>query len=592
MKKIFSVMIVLCFVIGAFVGCSGDGDDSKVSGGDVVISDGIFSTADVKYLDENNESVYSIVRPEDDDMGATQNATLVFKQMKEVLGITVKNSSDSSDGADKYEILIGHTNRAESKQALEYLKASVGGRYRDYIICTIGKKIVINALFSEALTEATDVFIKNYIKADGVEGGIKQTFATEGEFSAVTVNGSPVEKFYIVRPHFNSSYLTQLQMESLISDLTDKTGYRLVIEEDAYVSEADYEIVVGNSNRSGVKKINNYDSYSINISGNKVYLNGGSPYATAMAVSEFSKMLMTGAVTDANSVEGSYAAAAANYDSATTYKPMWMDDFDYSDVGVNGVSSEKWWIISEDKDKFHSEGYFGKTSVRSSAPDVLRVENGCLKVSAKYDNNYYYGAMLRSPYSLVYRYGYLEESAILPNGGGLWTALWVTSAGGDYCGQEIDVNECFGNAKVIAANGHTWPSDAAINEKGWEHTSLDGGFSNDKKYDCPDGKTFNDGFHTFGYLWTENEMTFTCDGNVYFTYELKAENEQDYAAFTTESQLILSLANGFASNGSAPEEGAAYWNESNTLTVDYVHLYQIKDGTQFWRNGIEATEYQ
>lgn len=594
MKRLLSLIIVLILSVSLFAACSGSDTDgvTNTPSDEGIITDGAFSTADVKYLDGNGESVYRIVRPENDDMGATPNASLIFKQMKETLGVAVKNVQDSENGTDAFEILVGHTNRLESQQALDYLKANVGGRYRDYIICTIGKKIVINAFFDEALTEACDYFIKNYLNKDGIKGGIKYTVATKGEFSTVTVNGTSVEKFSVIRPHFNSSYITQLQMEKLVAELTDKTGYRLVIKEDEYVTEGDFEIIVGNTNRSGIEKIDNRDTYSVKISGNKVYLNGGSPYATALAVSEFAKMLRTGAVTDADSATGSYATVSAGYDSATYYKPMWTDDFDYAEIGINGVDHSKWWIISEDKDKFYSEGHNGKTCIRSSAADVLRVEKGCLKMSAKYDESYYYGAMLRSPYSLVFRYGYVEESAILPNGGGLWTALWATSAGGDYCGQEIDINECFGNSKTVAANAHTWPSDEAVASMGWQHTSLDGDFSNEKKYDCPDGKSFSDGFHTFGYLWIKNEMSFTCDGKIYFTYELKEENAQDITAFTTECQLILSFANGFASNGSAPEEGAAYWNETNTLTVDYVHLYQIKDGTQVWRNGIESQEYK
>ncbi len=585
MRKIFSVFILIALILTTFVGCGGDKDSN---GGNTSISAGDLSTSNIKFLDENNESIYRIIRPENDEMDATNCASTIFKQMKSELGVAVKNMSDTENGADSYEILVGNTNRPESAQALELLKAEKGGRYLDHIICVIGKKIVINALFEEGLKEATEYFNQNFIKKEGIVGGIKYLKATDGAFTDITVNGTNIKDFYIVRPHFNSSYITQMQIEEMVKYITEKTGYRLKIVEDEYVAAGACEIVVGNTNRQGVEKLTDRDSVGVTVTGNKVFLNGGSPYATAMAVSEFQKLLKSGTVAD-TAVSASYKELADGYDSATYYKPVWMDDFDHS-PGVNGVSSKKWWIISEDKDKFHAEGYNGKTSVRSSSADVLRVEDGYLKMSAKYDGSFYYGAMLRSTYDLVYRYGYVEESAILPNGGGLWTALWVTSAGGDFCGQEIDINECFGNAKMIAANAHTWPSEQAEAD-GWQHTSLDGKYSNEKKYECPDGKLFSDGFHTFGYLWTQNEMTFTCDGKVYFTYELKEENTQDYFAFNTESQLILSLATGFASNGSAPEEGAPYWTESNTLTVDYVHLYQIKDGKQLWKNGVEATEY-
>ncbi len=594
MKKIISLIFIIAFTVCIFSGCGGESDTGSTASSPSAEKPSSAqkpSNDDVNYLNADNESVYRIVRPENCNENVTALASNIFKQMKSDLGAPIRQVSDAEDGTDTYEILIGNTNRPESASALEYLKEQKGGRYQDYIICTNGKKIVINAFTDEALTEAVKVFCESYIKREGIKGGISHLNATEGSFSEITVNGKNIKDFCIVRPHFNSSYLTQMQIDEMVDKVTQKTGYRLIVEEDAYKPEGSLEIVVGNTNRSGVEVQSNTDTYSIKVSGDKIYLNGGSPYATAMAVSEFSKMLLSGTVTDANSVVGSYETAAAGYDSASYYKPQWIDDFDYSDIGVNGVDTRKWWVISEDKTNFHAEGYNGKNSVRSTAPDVLRVEDGMLKISAKYDDFTYYGGMLRSTYDLVYLYGYVEQSAILADGGGLWSALWTTSAGGDYCGQEIDINECFGSAKVIAANGHTWPSEDAM-ANGWQHTSLDGRYDNQKKYACPDGKSFGQDLHTFGYLWTDKEMTFTCDGKVFFSYELTEENTQEYTAFNTEVQLIVSLATGFASNGSAPEEGAPYWSESNTLSVDYVHLYQIKDGKQIWKNGVEATTYK
>ena len=587
MKRLLCLIFVLTMSVSLFAGCGG-GNNSK---SDSASSAQKPSTDDVLFINADNESVYRIVRPENCNENITALATTVFKQMKNVLGVPVRQVADTEDGADTYEILIGDTNRSESASALEYLKEQKGGRYQDYIICTSGKKIVINAFTEETLTKAVNVFCETYIKKEGIKGGISHLVATEGSFTDITINGKSIKDFYIVRPHYNSSYLTQMQLEEMTTKVAEKTGYMLKIEEDAYKTEGAMEIIVGNTNRSGVEAIGNTDTYSIKVSGNKIYLNGGSPYATAMAVSEFSKMLLSGSVTDANSVEGSYETTAAGYDSASYYKPQWLDDFDYSEIGVNGVSSQKWWIISDDKEKFHAEGHNGKTSIRSVLPDVLRVEDGKLLMSAKYDDNYYYGAMLRSPYSLVYRYGYIEQSALLPNGGGLWSSLWTVSAGGDYCGQEIDINECFGNAKVVAANAHTWPGDDAI-AAGWEHTALDGKYDNAKKYACPDGKTFGDDFHTFGYLWTDTELTFTCDGKVYFSYTINQDDQQEVAAFNTDQILILSLATGFASNGDLPEEGMSYWNESNTLKIDYVHLYQIKDGKQLWRDDVSSSNYR
>jgi hypothetical protein len=104
MKRLLSLLLVFCFALTLLVGCSDDGNSASNGDNHTTVDDGIFSTADVKFLDSNNESVYRITRPEKDTINATQNAANVFKQMKETLGVSVKNLSDSDDGTDTYEI--------------------------------------------------------------------------------------------------------------------------------------------------------------------------------------------------------------------------------------------------------------------------------------------------------------------------------------------------------------------------------------------------------------------------------------------------------------------------------------------------------
>ncbi|MBO5747340.1 MAG: hypothetical protein J6S13_09700 [Clostridia bacterium] len=69
---------------------------------------------------------------------------------------------------------------------------------------------------------------------------------------------------------------------------------------------------------------------------------------------------------------------------------------------------------------------------------------------------------------------------------------------------EIDVNECFGNAGYTAFNMHTWPTTAGDNFC-LEHYSLDGRYLKQKRADIGEGKTFSDGLHTFGCLWTADD---------------------------------------------------------------------------------------
>ncbi len=581
MKKFFTLTLCLLLLACLFSGC---GDEKKTTDSSTAdTASDIFSTADVKFLSESNESVYIIIRPESSKEN-TAVANYLYKKMKDALGVNIKNLDDSTDGNDQYEILLGETNRQETALVKDYFINEIGGRVSDYIIATVGKKIVIYALSTESLQAASEYFIKSILTKDGVKGGIKHTQVTAGSFVNSAINGQRLSRFQIVKQRFNESYMVQNSIEEAIVTLTETTGYKLDIVED-HNAASEYEIIVGNANRDGVTKVTNADEYSVKISGKKVYLNGGCPQAIAMAVSEFAKLAANGTVTDADSKTGSYSQTFSTYDASKTYTRTWGDDFNYVSAGKNGVDSSAWNILEPgDKD---AEGQNGRTSVRTS--DILKVdENGIFNAYAGYDDNYYYGFMLHTKGKMHYLYGILEMSAKLPHGESFWISLWANSY---HIGHqaayltEVNVVEMFGNSKTEASNMHGWLKSSAYAKQYYEdvwkpkgyadHWSLDAGYSNEKKYTCPEGN-LGDAFHTYSYIWTPNGAKFACDGNVYF--ELDFNKEEIYKeTFTQRLYVTLSEAVCFASNGNMPDDSPA-WEQSNNFQVDYVHIYQKADG--------------
>lgn len=584
MKRTLSLIFVLAMCLTLFVGCGGE--DKKNDGGTANNStnDGIFSTADVTYLDANGEAVYSIIRPEGDET-ANGYAVSLFKKFKQI-GVNAKNISDTnSDGTDAYEILVGKTNRPETKQAREYLIATSGGRVNDYIVCTIGKKIVVYGMNDDSLSEAVNYFSDNCMKAEGVKGGIKQIVATQGNFTDITINGTKLGNFVFVRQRYNESYLTQQQIESTNNVLTAKAGYCLEIVED-HKEANDCEIIIGNAARDGVTAVSNKDEYSIKIAGKKVYLNGGSPAARAMAVSEFEKMLLAGAVTDANGVTGSYNATITSYDKANYYTTAWSDDFEEA-VGDHetGIDLTKWRFATDS-----SEGHNGRRSVRSQSAEHLLVGNGMLNFHAAYDDQNYYGFKLNTAGKMTFKYGILEMSAILPDSGtksGFWISLWANSSDPESPSAfftEVNVVEMFGNSASEASNLHGWlrSNMGEYYRDYWEpqgvatHWSLDGSFSGDKRYECQ-GSKFNNELHTFTYIWEDDLCAFACDGNLYFS--LNPNDKELWAeTFNQPIYLILSMATGFAQQASCPADDDPVWQNSNNFQIDYVHIYQKDNG--------------
>lgn len=565
-----------------FAGC--DGDDGS---GDTASSSGnIISKADVNYVN-NGDSVYTIVRPEEaSELNESASASYLFKQMKSALGVTVKNTDDKNDGTDKYEILVGATNRPESDQALQYLLSQDGGRYNDWIICTIGKKIVINAYSSDGLKAATEFFCKDFVEAEGVKGGIEYLYKAKGDYVDITVNNVNLGKFSIVRPYFNFSYLAQVEVDKVVETILSKTGFRLDVVFDQKSEASEYEIIVGNAGRDGVETIADHDAYKITVSGKKIYINGGSAHATAIAISEFGKMLEATALTD-TAKSGSYTETVKNYGD-DTFKYAWGDDFD-----GNALDTTKWWQMNE---KQHSsQGQYGKTSVRNTDPNYVYVRDGKFHICATQDDNYYYGGMVRTQNIMMYKYGYAEISAVVPHGPSFWVAFWASKTSADpamsntdpsipmWYRPEVDIMEMFGNSATYAANGHRWPTETGKN-MGYVHTSLDSSHGQSKKYTHPEaGGRLTDDFHTYGFLWDATQISFTCDGKLFFKYDTTTKLE-DQECFNHEMYLILSMALGYASQNS--DIGTATddeWTKTNKFIIDYCNIYQQNDGKSYIR---------
>ena len=581
MKRILAIVFALAIAVGTFAGCGKSSGSASTPDGtaSTVVSDDIFSKEKVTFLNDDGSSVYRIVRP-DGDADALATSQYLFKKIKNSIGVSIKNVADTEDGTDVYEILVGNTNRTETQQAKEYLEAKVGGRYNDYIICTIGKKIVIYSDSADGLNAASEYFIANFCKPEGVEGGILYTKATEGSFESITVNGVEAGRYDFVRPHYNSSYLTEVEMEKVVETVYNKTGYLMSIKHDTYTEPSDYEIIVGNTNREGVEAITNYDEYSIKVSGTKVYINGGSAHATAMGVSEFAKML-TGKLTDASSVTGSYETALNSYDKSTTFYKTWGDDFDGT-----ALDTTKW---RQENESNQTAGLNGKTSVRSSDPNDVFVSDGKFYICAREDENYYYGGMIRTQNKMSYKYGYVEMSAVIPQGKGFWVALWACSDDSKstfdpnepkIMSPEIDIVECFGNSAFYAANCHSWPTSYGVSKYGFEHTSLDGAqYGSKKKYTSVDeGVVLGEDFHTYGFLWDNTKMAFSCDGDLFFSYDTTT-TFADQECFNHSMYLIFSMALAFSSSPLAeitndPNE----WANTNKYICDWINIYQKDDG--------------
>ena len=128
---------------------------------------------DLTLIDENGKSAFTVVRADEAD-GLTVNVAIdLHTELNRVYNSKVGLSSDISihrepDGTvvnDKYEILVGDTNRPESIAARAELEAS--DTEDDYIICVKGKKLVILGKNGFSTKFAVNLFLETYLGTAG-----------------------------------------------------------------------------------------------------------------------------------------------------------------------------------------------------------------------------------------------------------------------------------------------------------------------------------------------------------------------------------------------------------------------------------------
>ncbi len=611
--KVFAYMLCILMLVAVFSSCGKKGETS--SNADSLPG---LSTVDVNFLFDG-EAAFKVVKPDGASAAVNACAMSVFKKYKSAMEVTPKNDTDIGND-DGPEILIGDCNRDATKAAKKLLLENGNGRVNEYIICTVGEDIVIYAYEESSLQKAVEYFNENYLASPTVTGGIYTVFASaDGYEDYKILDVKNIRSLSVVRPIYNLSYIVQIEIDKLCKDLSEKGGYSVNVINDQIASktgniggtltrspESEYEIVIGNCNRDGVATIHDKNAYEIRVEGKKIYLNGGSPQAVAMAVSEFYKALMSDksfvsaeAVTD-----GNFNKVIGNYNTAEKYTLTWGDDFEGT-----AIDTSKWNILWDAKIEY------------KEVPGALP----CYRGSSKHKNNYvkdgklymdalktaegYYGGMIETYGMMQYRYGYTELSTLHPKGKGFWQALYTMSAisEGDYnivdvmmnkgpdnrmYYTETDIDESLGDCNWAWTHIHAHPTTKTMDELGLNE-AIEGNINPQHQQLAADDRGFWQDFHTFGYEWNSNKkVTFYIDGVKGKEYDFTDPNfEWPYQFQEAFSQAVFFRLGLVVGSATSPDRATEQeWAETNKYIIDYVHVYQLK-GQQFYlKNGNKWTE--
>jgi beta-glucanase (GH16 family) len=241
------------------------------------------------------------------------------------------------------------------------------------------------------------------------------------------------------------------------------------------------------------------------------------------------------------------------------WKLVWSDEFageklDYSkwEVEVNAFG-----------------GGNNEMQLYTDRKENVRVEQGHLVIEARKDQpniqgtvREYSSGRVRTKHRGDWKYGRFEVRAQLPQGKGLWPAIWMLPTEEKYgpwaLSGEIDIMELVGHepAKVLGTlhYGDAWPKN--------QHSG--------SAYELSQG-TFADDFHTFTIEWEQGEIRWYVDEKLYQTQKKWNSQSAEFPApFDQAFHLILNIAVG----GHLPGPPNADTKFPQQMKVDYVRVYQ------------------
>lgn len=235
---------------------------------------------------------------------------------------------------------------------------------------------------------------------------------------------------------------------------------------------------------------------------------------------------------------------------------VWNDEFNYT----GHPDESKWGYDTTNNGGWGNHELEFYTLARLKNAEV---KNGYLYIKAikeSYKGFNYTSARLVTKYKGDWLYGKIEVCAKLPDGRGMWPAIWMLPTDWIYGGWpnsgEIDIMENVGyNPYVIVGSIHT---------KTYNHTL---GTQKSSTINVP---TCYSGFHVYGMEWDQNQVRLYVDKKLYFTFNNGDTGFAEWP-FDKRFHLLLNIAVGGDWGGAQGVDDNIF---PRTMLVDYVRVYQ------------------
>jgi hypothetical protein len=258
----------------------------------------------------------------------------------------------------------------------------------------------------------------------------------------------------------------------------------------------------------------------------------------------------TATITIENDDESTIEKDAEGYITPIEYPGMtlvWSDEFDGASINLDN------WTHELGKSGWGNNEWQDYTNLSANS----YIENGKLVIKATSNYGNYYSARMITKGKKEFTYGRIDIRAKMPEGKGIWPALWmlggnISSAGWPKCG-EIDIMEFLGHDTM------TVYGTAHYDESGHQFKG--------SNLRCKTGEAYNHMFHVFSIVWEENSISWYIDN---FKYLTLTKNDIVFDAFRKPQFFIFNVAVGGNWPG-YPDQTTVF---PQKMIVDYVRVFQ------------------
>jgi len=328
-----------------------------------------------------------------------------------------------------------------------------------------------------------------------------------------------------------------------IVSIDNETG-NVVIQATAE-NTVQYQLFIGNADTPADSNVTGYFEYSFG-EGEGEYEITVRAYGESGMYIKSVKTITIGVVPDIPvPLDSGYFSPLA-YDG---YNLVWQDEFNGSSVDMAN------WTFETGGEWFNNELQYYRTENTTVAEGVLTIEAR----KEDFGGHSYTSSRMITQNKKTFKYGRVDIRALLPEGQGIWPALWtlgnnIGSVGWPACG-EMDIMEMIGGSgreNTVHSTMH-WDDVNGHASYGLSYTST--------------GKNFHEKYHVFSIIWDENQIRSYVDNQQYFTIDITP-------AALSEFHLAHFFIFNVAVGGTWPGNPDATTKFPTQMKVDYIRVFQ------------------